>query len=117
MQWNPDFILAHVGINADSEVVACKIASQFNQAFGLVVKVGGTSVFAGTEVEVMKQDGPGKMGHIAFSTAEMNNAMEYIRDCGFSFDESLIKRDAEGNVKAAYLSEDFGGFRVHLVAR
>lgn len=44
MQWNPDFILAHVGINADSEVDACKIASQFNQAFGLVVKVGGTSV-------------------------------------------------------------------------
>ena len=62
------FELAHVGINAANEEEAMKAANRFAFLFGMPAKVGNSSIFSGTAVEVMKQPFKGKNGHIAIRT-------------------------------------------------
>ncbi len=112
------FELAHVGVNAENEEEAEKIANRFGFLFGMATKVGGSSVFAGTAVEVMKEPYLGKCGHIGIRTNYIERAMNYMSTVlGAEFDESTAKRDAKGNLKAIYLKEEIGGFAVHLVQK
>jgi len=112
------FELAHVGVNAANEEEAEKVAKRFGFLFGMPVKVGGSSVFAGTAVEVMKQPYLGANGHIGIRTNYIERAMNYMTTVlGVEFDESTAKRDAKGNLKAIYLKEEIGGFAVHLVQK
>jgi len=112
------FELAHVGVNAANEEEAEKVAKRFGFLFGMPVKVGGSSIFAGTAVEVMKKPYLGANGHIGIRTNYIERAMNYMTTVlGVEFDESTAKRDAKGNLKAIYLKEEIGGFAVHLVQK
>lgn len=110
------FRLAHVGINANDDADAVAIAQLFCMAFGLELKDGVVSTFAGSAVEVMKPPYLGEKGHIGFSTNSIPRAMRYLRAKGFAFNESSIRKDAQGNITVAYLEKDFAGFAVHIVA-
>lgn len=112
------FELAHIGVNAANEEEAEKAAKRFGFLFGMPVKVGGSSVFAGTAVEVMKKPYLGTNGHIAIRTNYIERAMNYMTTVlGAEFDENTAKKDAKGNLKAIYLKEEIGGFAVHLVQK
>ncbi len=112
------FELAHVGINAENEADAVKAANRFAFLFGMPAKVGNSSVFAGSAVEVMKEPYLGKNGHIAIRTNYIERAVNYMETVlGAAFDEGSAKRDAAGNLKAIYLKEEIGGFAVHLVQK
>ena len=108
------FNLKHVGINAECEEEAIKVANMFN-IFGFGTKVGNSSVFAGKEVEVMKKNGRGKYGHIAIGTNNVERAEAYLTSKGYKFIEESRVTDDKGNTKALYFDADFGGFAVHLV--
>lgn len=110
------FKLVHVGINADGEDEAVKIADAFN-VFGMETKNGNSSVFAGTEIEVMKKNGLGTKGHIAVETNNVVRAEAYLATKGIKVIESSRKTDDKGNTKAVYLDKDFGGFAVHLLQK
>ena len=58
----------HMGMNNDSAEEAVKGAKLFEKLFGLTVKDGNKSLFAGDAFEFMKSKGPGKYGHIAIRT-------------------------------------------------
>jgi len=62
------FELAHIGVNAENEEEAVKVAKRFAFLFGMSAKVGSSSVFAGSALEVMKEPYLGKNGHIAIRT-------------------------------------------------
>lgn len=112
------FTLAHVGVNAESEEEAVKIANRFAFIFGMPAKVGNTSVFAGKALEVMKEPYLGKNGHIAIATNYIERAMNYLENVlGVEFDPATAKRDDKGVLKAIYLKEELGGFAVHLVQK
>ena len=111
------FKLVHVGINCQNADQAEDVAQMFQNGFGFNKKTGNSSVFASTFVECMKTPFRGKMGHIAISTNSVKRAMYQLRARGFTIDESSIKYDAKGNPNVAYLSDDFGGFAVHLVLK
>ena len=112
------FELAHVGINTGSAEEAEKIARRFSFIFGMPVKVGNSSVFAGTEVEVYKTPYLGEHGHIAIRTNYIDRAVNYLTSVlGVEIAEDTAKRDAKGNLKAIYLKEEFGGFALHLVQK
>lgn len=112
------FDLAHVGVNAQSEEEAVKAANRFAFLFGMPAKVGGSSVFAGTAVEVMKTPYLGKNGHIAIRTNYIERAVNYMSTVlGVEFNEESAKKDAKGALKAIYLKEEIGGFAVHLVQK
>ena len=112
------FELAHVGVNAENEEEALKAANRFAFLFGMPAKVGNSSIFAGTALEVMKTPYLGKNGHIAIRTNYIDRAVNYMESVlGVKFNEESAKRDAKGNLKAIYLDEEIGGFAVHLVQK
>ncbi len=112
------FELAHVGVNAENEEEAMKAANRFAFLFGMPAKVGNSSIFAGTALEVMKSPYLGKNGHIAIRTNYIDRAVNYMESVlGVKFNEESAKRDAKGALKAIYLDEEIGGFAVHLVQK
>ena len=108
------FTMKHVGINETDAAAAEKTAEMFG-LFGFDKKVGNSSVFAGSVVEVMKAQGRGKNGHIAIGTNNVDRAVYHLGKQGVKFDETSFSFDADGHLKVAYLADEFGGFAVHLV--
>lgn len=110
------FELKHIGINESDEVSADKTADMFN-VFGFDKKIGNSSIFAGSAIEVMKAPYLGKNGHIAIGTNYIERAVYHLEKRGVEFDKETEKRDAKGNLKAIYIKGEFGGFAVHLVQK
>lgn len=108
------FKIKHVGINAENEDEAKAIVSTF-APFGLPVKEGNSSIFVGSDIEVMKNNGRGRLGHIAIQTNNVKRAEAYLKSKGVKFIEESKKYDKNGNYPAVYIDADFGGFAVHLV--
>lgn len=110
--------LQHIGINAENEEQAAKIAEHFALLFGSEVKCGNSSVFAGKEIEVMKKPYLGTNGHIAIAANSVERAMRYLEEnLGFAFDEDTAKYDDKKKIKAIYLNEQIGGFAIHLMQK
>jgi 2-dehydro-3-deoxyphosphogluconate aldolase/(4S)-4-hydroxy-2-oxoglutarate aldolase len=110
------FSLGHVGINCADLDEASNVANQFSNIFGLDYKMGNSSIFAGEAVEVMKSPFLGKKGHIAIKTNSVDRAIAYLGEIGITFNESTRKSDSDGKTKAIYLTEEIGGFAVHLMS-
>ena len=110
------FELAHIGINGANEEEALKVANRFAFLFGMPAKIGNSSIFAGSAVEVMKTPFKGEHGHIAIRTNYIERAVNYMSTVlGVEFEEP--KKDEKGKYKAIYLKEQIGGFAVHLVQK
>ena len=110
------FELKHVGINATSEGEAEDVAGSFEKLFGFVKKVGTSSVFAGSAIEVMKEPYLGAHGHIAIGTNYIERAVYHMELQGFEFDPETAKYK-DGKMVAIYLKGELGGFAVHLVQK
>lgn len=110
------FKIKHVGINAENADQAMAIAKTF-APFGLDLKDGNSSIFIGSDIEVMKAKGYGKLGHIAIETNFIKRAEAYLKNKGLKFIEESKKIDAKGDYKAVYIDADFGGFAVHLLQK
>ncbi len=109
------FELAHIGINQENESNALNTANRFNAVFGFPVKVGNSSIFAGSGIEVNKSVGLGKNGHIAIKTKNIDRAIAYLERNGFAINWDSAKKNADGSLIAVYLTEEFGGFALHLL--
>ena len=111
------FEVRHVGINSEDDKEADTTASAFESMFGMTKKVGNSSIFAGTGIEVMKTKFKGANGHIAVATNYIQRARYHLERQGIEFEEASAARDTNGNYKAIYLKGEFGGFAVHLVQK
>ena len=109
------FTMKHIGINETDAAAAESVADKFDSLFGFNKKVGNSSVFAGSVIEVMKAKGRGANGHIAIGTNNVDRAVYHLGKQGVKFDESSFSYDADNHLKVAYLADEFGGFAVHLV--
>lgn len=109
------FKMVHVGLNCANPEEAEAIADEFNAAFGFEKKVGNSSVFACTYMEMMKKPFHGTHGHIAISTNSVSRALYHLEKRGFKVKEGSQKYNAEGVMNVAYIEHEFGGFAVHLV--
>ena len=108
--------LAHIGINAPDSGASEAVCAEFAAAFGLPVKHGASSNFAGAGVEVMKSPYLGANGHIAIRT---NNAVRAAADLeakGFKLNPDSAKYKG-GRLTAVYLKNEIGGFAVHLLQK
>lgn len=111
------FEVKHIGINCVDENDASDVADSFSKMFGFEKKVGNSSIFAGTGLEIMKSQYLGKNGHIAVATNYINRAIYHLERRGCEFDQDTAKYDAKGNLKAIYFKGEFGGFACHLVQK
>lgn len=111
------FELRHIGINCENDAEADAVASRFDALFGFARKAGGGSVFAGTQIEAMKQTGRGRKGHIAIGTNSVVRARNYLESVkGVQFlEDSAVENN--GKLTDIYLKEEIGGFAVHLVQK
>lgn len=111
------FTMVHVGLNCANPEEAERVADEFDAAFGFEKKVGNSSVFASTYMEMMKKPFHGKNGHIAIATNSVKRALYHLEKRGFKVMEGSQKYNAEGVMNVAYLDHEFGGFAVHLVLK
>ncbi len=108
----------HMGINNENADEATKSARLFEMMFGLPVREGSKSLFAGDAFEFMKQKGPGTHGHIAIRTNFVDRAMAYFKRMGFAFDESTVTYDDKtGKPKFVYFKDEIAGFAIHLLQK
>ena len=108
------FKLAHLAINCEDEQKAKTIADMFTLCFNFSQREIPVSYFCTEEIEVMKFNGRGTMGHIAVKTNYMDKAVAYLERKGIALDYDSAQYDAKGHMTFIYLAEEFGGFAVHL---
>ncbi len=108
------FKLAHLAINCEDEQKAKAVADMFTLCFNFSQREIPVSYFCTEEIEVMKYNGRGTMGHIAVKTNYMDKAVAYLERKGIALDYESAQYDAKGNMTFIYLKEEFGGFAVHL---
>ncbi len=108
-----DMKVKHVGINADSGEQAAAWAADFLKLMGIPTKDGEKSVWAGDLVEIMKGDGRGTVGHIAFSVNDCDKAVEYFKGLGMTPVEETRKVE-DGRTVFIYFKEEIAGFAIHL---
>lgn len=104
-----------MGINCANAEEARKGATLLEALFGLTVREGNSSVFAGKDVELMKSPYLGKNGHIAIGTPDVVAAVEELKSRGFAFNMESAKYKADGTLNAIYLADEICGFAVHLM--
>jgi 2-dehydro-3-deoxyphosphogluconate aldolase/4-hydroxy-2-oxoglutarate aldolase len=109
-----NFRIKHVGINSKDETEAKKTATLLCSIFDFDYNDTELSVFTGSAVEVMKFMGRGSLGHVAIGADNVDRAEYYLRQRGFSFDESTRRVDASGRTTFLYLKDEIGGFAFHL---
>lgn len=110
------FEIAHVGINTQSEELAKSVSEQLVGAFNFNAKEGNSSIFAGSQIEVMKSVGAGANGHIAVRTNNIKRALTYLVKKGFEPDTSSSKYKGDKLV-AIYLKGEIGDFAIHLLQK
>lgn len=110
------FELAHIGMNMESRDLSLKTANGLADVFGISVKEGNSSNFAGSFFEVMNKQFKGANGHIAVRTNSIDRAIYYLERRGCKADmSSLVEKN--GKKAAVYLENEFGGFAVHLLQK
>lgn len=105
---------AHLGINNENAEEAEKTIAAL-EAFGMVKKVGNSSTFLNTAVEVLPKMYYGKNGHLGFKCFDIERTLAYLGRYGFTVKEETITRDAKGKIKVCYIQQEFSGFAVHLI--
>ncbi len=111
------FELLHVGINTNSNKEANDTAKAFEDLFNFETQDKLNSVFAGSHIEVMKEQFLGNKGHLAIGTNSINRAISYLKNIGYEFDENNKYYDDKGNLISIYLKEQVGGFAIHLLQK
>ena len=110
-----DIRILHVGINASGGDDAKRLADELSSKLGFVSRDAGLSIFSSGLIEIMKEDGPGEKGHIAFGCNNLEKAIELVSSLGVHVDESLTRKyDPIGELRVAYLDTQIGGFAFHF---
>ena len=108
--------VAHVGVNCADESAATQVADQMGAAFGFAAKVGASSIFASSGVEIMKSMYLGANGHLAVKTNNIALAIADLEKKGFAVDPATAK-EKNGKMIAVYLKQEIGGFAIHLLQK
>jgi 2-dehydro-3-deoxyphosphogluconate aldolase/(4S)-4-hydroxy-2-oxoglutarate aldolase len=106
--------LAHVGINHPNAEDAGRSAEVIAGLLHLPVRDGGSSMFAGTEFELLKEPGLGSNGHIAIGTNFVDRAAAYCARKGIRIRKET-RKEKDGKTASVYLDIDLSGFALHLV--
>ena len=109
--------VGHIGINHENLEEAQKTAEMLSILTGKEVKDGNKSMFVTSQFELMKAKGPGRCGHIAILTNNVDRAVYHLSARGVKFDESTATFNPDGTRKFIYLSEEYGGFGIHFIQK
>ena len=106
------FRFAHLGINCGEHA-----KELYSSLLNLKPVSTGMSYFVGDVVEFLAENGRGKNGHIAIATCDIVRAIAYYGRKGIQVDQDSIRKNEKGDIFAAYLKDEVGGFAVHLLQK
>jgi len=110
--------IGHIGINHENEEEAKTTAQMLSLLMGKdVERESEKCMFVGSQFEIMKSQGPGRCGHIAVLTNNVERAIYHLGARGVKFNEETATFNDDGTRKSIYLAEEFGGFGVHLIQK
>lgn len=109
-----DLKLVHVGINCDSWQDARDTANAFLNFTGNQKDEKPASIFA-DDIECMVNAPYGKVGHIAYSTNNVERAKFCLEKKGVQFDLNSAQYDKNGKMVFIYTKTEIKGFAVHLI--
>ena len=107
------FKIKHVGINP-CDADALTTANLFEDTFGFTKHESPISYFCDSSIEIMKEPGEGKKGHIGIQTNYIERAIYYLEQRGYRFRQDTSMWDEKGKLKLIYLEGEYDGFAVHL---
>lgn len=110
------FEVAHIGVNCPNAESSLSLCGSFSEAFGFETKLGNSSNFSTSAIEIMKSNYLGEKGHIAIRTNRMEAAICELAAKGFQIDPDTAKYKGDRMI-AVYLRQEFGGFAVHLLQK
>ena len=110
------FELAHFGINAKCKDCAEAMTKKFG-AFGMIPSATSKSFFMDKSIEIMNENGRGTHGHIGYKVNNVQRAMNYVKNLGYTIAEDSYTYDASGKVEFFYVNEEIGGFAIHFMAK
>lgn len=110
------FEVAHIGVNCPDAESSLSLCGSFSEAFGFETKLGNSSNFSTSAIEIMKSNYLGEKGHIAIRTNRMEAAICELAAKGFQIDPDTAKYKGDRMI-AVYLRQEFGGFAVHLLQK
>lgn len=114
---NHQFQLEHIGINTENGDQALQLARLLSEMFNLKPRHGEKSEFAGQYFECMKAPFLGAKGHIALSTADLDDAVAELKEKGFAFRSDTAAYREDGTLKNIYLDGEYGGFAIHIMQK
>jgi len=110
--------IGHIGINHENEAEAKTTAQMVSLLMGKdIERESAKGMFVGSQFEIMKSQGPGRCGHIAVLTNNVERAIYHLSAIGVKFNEESATFNDDGTRKFIYLAEEFGGFGVHLIQK
>jgi len=110
------FEFAHLGINEQSKDKAFNSANLLSHLFYFPIKEGTSSIFAGSNFEIIKNQYLGKHGHIAIATNDIHRAIAYLKKKDISVLPETAK-EKDGKLKAIYIAQEISGFAIHLLQK
>ena len=108
------FKFKHFAINKPSKEEAVEDATKIENIFTIPAKVGNSSTFSGTEIEIMHSIGRGEHGHVGIQTNSVERAVYHLERRGIKFDYDTARYDKNGKLIFIYLADDIGGFGFHI---
>lgn len=110
--------IGHIGINHENEAEAKATAQMLSILMGKdIERESAKGMFVGSQFEIMKSQGPGRCGHIAVLTNNVERAIYHLSARGVKFNEESATFNDDGTRKFIYLAEEFGGFGIHLIQK
>lgn len=110
--------IGHIGMNHEGTDDAKKTAEMLSILTGKAIeRESDKGMFVGTQFEVLKSVGRGKMGHIAVFTNDVERAIYHLSKRGVEFNDETALYADNGARKVIFLKEEFGGFAVHLLQK
>lgn len=108
------FELRHVGINNPDADEAAQAAKQLSNMLHLPLRDGTSSMFVGTQFELLKRVYLGRHGHIALGTNFIHRAIAHLAKRGIGT-RGDTRGEKDGKLSTIYLDQEVGGFAFHLV--
>jgi 2-dehydro-3-deoxyphosphogluconate aldolase/(4S)-4-hydroxy-2-oxoglutarate aldolase len=105
--------LDHVGINTD-EAQGKRLLKTFSQLSGTNY-IEGEGKFSG--IEAVIDNHFGRIGHLAFSSSNLERCLYYLADRGFSIDPASIVRNGNAKMQKVNLVGDNAGFTIRLIKK
>lgn len=110
--------LAHIGLTIGDEVQAEQTAALLADLFGLPVRKGKKSYFAGNLFECVRIPFRGTKGHIALFVSDLAALLDVLQQRGIGIDiDETTEYDVCGRITNVYLHNEIAGFSIHLMQK